>query len=147
MMFRPSGGQRKLATLRARANSEGLRVRLASGHDPSLKGTALYAMPWRHKGLRSQRWALVRKDYAHDIHVNDFWSWESEAAPELADMLNEQIKALPNTVMGVSAGPEGLGVHWSERGSMAELEFLMAWLSSFQNAMAAKLPSESVASA
>ncbi|UTA49380.1 hypothetical protein L1F30_07545 [Simiduia sp. 21SJ11W-1] len=141
MMFKPSGGQRKLAKLRGIANRAGLRVRLASGNNKALAGTALYAMPWVHKPLRSLQWALVRKDYVHEIHLNDVWSWEnSTQVPDAVKaLLAEEIPALPVSVMGVSAGAEGLGVNWSERGSEVELQAIMAWLTEMQNKLNDKL--------
>lgn len=138
MMFKPSGGQRKLARLRALANQTGLRVRLATAKTTELKGTALYAMPWRHKQLRALQWVLVRKSYAHEMHLNEHWSWESaEGVTEpIKALLSAEMRRLPSTVMGVSAGPEGLGVNWSERGSEAELRVLMAWLEDVQGKLA-----------
>lgn len=137
MMFQPSAGQRKLAKFRALANEKGLRVRLAGGNVSELKGTALYALPWQHKALKGEQWSLIFKGYDHDLHLLQRWACEGVGDPGLRALLLAQLPALPATVSGVSAGPEGLGVNWSERGSLEELLMLINWLTDLQAALLA----------
>jgi hypothetical protein len=137
MMFQPSGNQRRLASFRAAANRQGLRVRLAGGNVSELKGTALYALPWRLKKLRSEHWSLVRKSYQHELHLLGFWAWTGAENPRVRQLMLARLVELPVSVMGVSAGPEGLGVNWTEQGPAAELDGLIVWLTSVQDELAA----------
>lgn len=129
MMFQPSAGQKKLARMRALANRQGVRVSLASKAMAELVGSACYSLPWVDPSLQGLCWQLVRKSYSHGLHLNEFWSWQSDAASAPAiSVLSQQLALLPESVKSVIASPAGLGVYWKESGSEQELVFLLAWL-------------------
>ncbi|BFM11467.1 hypothetical protein R50072_16200 [Simiduia litorea] len=133
MMFQPSAGQKKLARMRAFANRQGVRVALASMAIPELLGSACYSLPWVDRSLQGLGWQLIRKSYPHEIHLNDFWSWQSEeATASVKQVLHQQLPLLPDSVVSVIASPGGLGVYWRESGSDKELEFLLVWLQETQ---------------
>lgn len=133
MMFRPSPRDRQLAALRGHANRQGIRVALAAGGIAELKGSARYAMPWAHKLLKAQRWSLVRKSYQHGLHLAGYWAWQGDAAPApLIPLLEGFVARLPDSVVALSAGPEGLSVNWREQGGLAVLQSLLSDLAELQ---------------
>lgn len=133
MMFRPSARDRRLASLRAHANEQGIRVALASAATAELKDSARYILPWPQKLLKSQRWGLVRKAYPHGLHIATYWAWQGEAAPAaLVPVLEGYVSGLPASVVALTAGPDGLSLNWREQGDVALLQSLLAGLAALQ---------------
>lgn len=147
MMFKPSPRDRQLASLRGHANRQGIWVALATGGIVELKGSARYAMPWAHKQLKAQRWSLVRKSYTHGLHLADYWAWDGEAAPAvLIPLLEPFVASLPESVVALSAGPEGLSVNWREHGDVALLQSLLSKLAGLQQQLYQTLSRSSMSS-
>lgn len=137
MMFQPNASERRLARLRQRAAELKMRVSLMHGKSPELEHTACYSCYWRHKSLTGQYWQLLRKGFAHGIHLADVWSWEGEpATSDLHPVIEQFLKELPDTVQALIASPQGLGVAWRERGDVEQVELINEKILSLQEKLA-----------
>ncbi len=131
MLMRPSPYQQKLAVLRNKAASAGLRVQLQSFKGQSL---AVYQKPWPSDGSRAWRsheWMLELKGYAHDIHFLGCWDWLGEPSPaeQSATCIQRAVQSLPSGVVYLSATKLGVSVYWNEAGGEAALQTIERLLS------------------
>ena len=132
MLMRPTAGQQKLARLRSRALELDLRVHMMPLPE-SVEGRrqcAAYCLPWSTDDGDAAPWLLVRGQYDHDIHFSGHWQWsDDQTAPQRwHGLLMPRLAELPESVVAVGNGPQGLCVYWRERGPERQLERLAEWL-------------------
>ncbi|WGL17267.1 hypothetical protein PVT68_02955 [Microbulbifer bruguierae] len=133
MWMKPSSRDRKLADLRQRAATSGLKVQMQPL--PASQGTgsaATYFSHWRNPRRLQTGWALELQRMSHEMHFEGVWDWrKGRAAPEPAlAPLKELIAALPADATGVYAADAGLGIQWGERSGNAGLAAIQAVLES-----------------
>lgn len=126
-MLQPTHRERRQAKLRTKARALGLNVHLQKLPQLIEGDTQNQAMPLYVQPKRTKReWCLVRTRYAHGAHVQQWWEYSSAERPSSAmqKALDEVLKTLPSSVMGVSRTPEGLGFFWTEKGGIEQLSAL-----------------------
>lgn len=111
LAMRPSPRQRQLALLRARAVSEGLRVRLRPG-EPEVD----YLLPWRSVDVAMA--AQLRVDAERD--KDEQWRIATQGVADAAAVANV-IVIFPSRVRRVAAHAEGLLARWEEGGTEADV--------------------------
>ena len=123
LMLKPSKRQQGLARLRARALEMGLQVHLL----PLSKGrssVSTYCRPWQEKGADKAAWTLERMTYEHDLHFFGEWSWQAglAAEPHWHGPLKALLPQIPQQLLAIGNGPQGLCCYWDERGGEMVLE-------------------------
>ncbi len=136
LLMQPSASQRRQAKLRQLAQSRGLRVHLqrppegANVDDPNMM--PMYCLPWNEQKDVRNVWSLVKKPYTHELHASGYWDWAK--APE---HYSEQqywssfwplLDQLPQRVVALSSGPQGLCCYWSELGGEGLVDDIAQWL-------------------
>ena len=129
LMLKPSKRQQGIAKLRARALDMNLQVHML----PLSKGrlsVPAYCRPWREKGADKAVWVLERMAYQHDLHFYKEWAWQADlvAAPQWHARLNELLPQIPQQLLAIGSGPQGLCCFWDERGGEPVLEEIAAIL-------------------
>ncbi len=81
-------------------------------------------------------WMLVRTSYEHEINFLGWWAWQGEARATSAELavLNNHLRALPESVRAISAGGKGVSVYWSEKGGEPVLQQLLNLISALKQA-------------
>lgn len=117
MMFRPSGRDRYLASIRQQAVELGIRVKLI----PDLEGhkkTAAYSLSFPSKqNLPRKTWVLLRASYEHDVHFYKDWDWakgSNKVGENMWADIREFLSELPPCIVGVELAPHSLSLYWSE---------------------------------
>lgn len=123
MLMQPSKHQKQLAKLRSQALKLGLKVQLQSHQDGMI---AVYEKPWPTDSLKKwsgDDWVLDVKSYCHEIHFWHNWDWQTEnTAPlECYEMIRQEVKKLPKSVVVLRATKLGIACHWKEAGGEAAL--------------------------
>lgn len=118
MWLKPSSRDKKLADLRQRAASSGLKVQLQPL--PESQGTgsaAVYFSQWRNPRRLQSGWALELQRMSHELNFDGVWDWRKKReAPDAAKpSLRELIALLPKDATAIFANDAGLGVQWHER--------------------------------
>ena len=118
MWLKPSSRDRKLAELRQRAASAGLKVQMQTL--PASQGVgnaAVYFAQWRNPRRLQTGWGLELQRMEHEMHFDGIWDWRNgRQAPEAAHApLKELLGMLPADACAVYANDSGLGVQWGER--------------------------------
>ncbi len=117
LMLKPSKRQQGVARLRARALEMSLQVHML----PLSKGQSsvpAYCRPWREKGIDKAPWVLERMTYEHDVHFYKKWAWQRDmvAAPHWHASLKALLPEVPEQLLAIGSGPQGLCCYWDERG-------------------------------
>lgn len=132
MWLKPSGRDRRLATLRQNAASSGLRVQMQSLPAAEGKGTAaVYFSQWRNPRRLQTGWALELQRMSHEMHFDGVWDWrKGRQAPELAQKpVKELLESLPADTTAIICSDSGLGVQWKERSGEDGLKAIQSALS------------------
>lgn len=137
LLIKPSPRQQRIAQLRTKAGSLGLRVSLQNHAGQSI---AVYEKPWpRNEQQRygGQEWSLERQSYQHEIHFNEWWAWKGNKprADAVLAILQEKLTELPKGVMAIEANGLGLRCYWSEQGTEETLKQLAGWLTDTSDAI------------
>ncbi|WP_199775618.1 hypothetical protein [Microbulbifer pacificus] len=132
MWLRPSGRDKKLAALRQRAASSGLKVQIQPL--PESQGTgnaAVYFSQWRNPRRLQSGWALELQRMSHELNFDGVWDWRKkrEAPAAAKSSLKELIAMLPADATAIFANDAGLGVQWHERSGDAGLDAIVHALS------------------
>lgn len=142
MLMQPTESQRRLIKRRETAQKLGLRVHLVPvpegiKNDEGSRQLAMYCLPWKTPERARIQWTLVRRQFSHGMHFCGVWDWDGEAAPvtDQQALSEADFAALPETVVAVAAGPQGLCCYWRERGSPQVVAAIAAWLESHAAAM------------
>ena len=132
LMLKPSRGTQRIAALRLQALQMGLIVQ--SHRHPAISADAqwmFYLQPWPSftKVAQMSTWALVKKNYSHEIHLKGQWDFQGTAPQQtIAAILKNHLEQLPEQVAGIEATSAGIGIYWNERGGEKMLKLLSAWL-------------------
>lgn len=108
LAMRPSPRQRRIAGLRTRAFSEGLRVQLRPG-EPDVD----YLLSWRGTDAAIAAQLHVDADRAGE---GAEWRVTSQGAAVSAALI-DALAAFPSSVRHVAAHAEGLAARWGEAGT------------------------------
>lgn len=133
--LKPSSRDRKLAELRQRAATSGLKVQMQPL--PASQGTgnaAVYFSQWRNPRRLQTGWALELQRMAHEVNFDGVWDWRNDRPAAEAAMapLRELVGMLPADATGVYANDSGLGVQWRERSGAPGLVRLQEALSTMR---------------
>ncbi|WP_299593057.1 hypothetical protein [uncultured Microbulbifer sp.] len=133
--LKPSSRDRKLAELRQRAATSGLKVQIQALPDSQPKGNAaVYFSQWRNPRRLQAGWALELQRMAHEVNFDGVWDWRNgREAPQPAKApLKELLGMLPADATAVYANDSGLGVQWHERSGDKGLAALQEALASMR---------------
>lgn len=119
MLIQPSKRQRRLAKLRAAATQNGLRVRMSPLPPKSKRAgesVAVYFRSWEDPKKRRKTWMLARQSIDHGVHFADDWDWVDDRRPTQLDelALKAALADLPESVLGLEATGQTLGLYWLE---------------------------------
>lgn len=133
--LKPSSRDRKLAELRQRAATSGLKVQIQPL--PASQGTgnaAVYFSQWRNPRRLQTGWALELQRMAHEVNFDGVWDWRNDRPAVEAAMapLKELVGMLPADATAVYANDSGLGVQWRERSGDPGLARLQEALSTMR---------------
>ncbi len=119
MMMQPSARQRQEIALRGQAIKLGLRVHILplkvgaeTRHIPA------YCLPWKTDRADHRHWLLQRRSFEHELHFWKEWAWTegAEGDKKWHDALRGLLPEMPDTVVAVGNGPQGLCIYWTEKG-------------------------------
>lgn len=133
MLMQPTPSQRREAKLRKKALDLGLRVHLQplpkdAGTETRSKMIAAYCLPWENSKDANNVWILVKTKYSHGLHFSGPWDWEREAEGGNLLALQQSLEAVPERVVAIASGPQGLCCYWDELGGEQVLEDIANWL-------------------
>lgn len=134
LMLQPNAQHQRVAHLRALAIQKKLKVHLDTLHDEEI---AVYQIPWPST-LKLQygdvNWCLVKQKHPHEIHFEGRWEWRGRVTPmqPVIGYVQQHLAQLPESVQALAATPQGLSCYWNERGGVATLETIDAWLKQAQ---------------
>jgi hypothetical protein len=140
LMLQPSRGLQKIAALRQKAMQMGLVVQ-AHRH-PGITDQdqwMFYLMPWPSFINTSKivTWALIHKNFAHEVHLKGQWDFQAPAPDErISQTLKAQLETLPEQVIGIESTTAGVGVYWNEKGGEKQLALINAWLDDLVSTLA-----------
>jgi hypothetical protein len=141
MMLQPSGAERRQAELRSRAMKLGLSISIGALPRQATdleapEQMAIYRLPRYHTRALGERWQLVRAAYSHDQHFLQRWAWQGSGRPGSAEKtsLEEVVRQLPESVLGLGADSGGWYCYWTESRQPGELERLYDALTSLSRA-------------
>ncbi|SDK23273.1 hypothetical protein [Microbulbifer yueqingensis] len=138
MWLKPSGRDRRLASLRQRAAAAGMIVQMSALPESRGEGTAaVYIARWEDPRRLLTGWVLELQRMAHDMHFSGRWDWRNDrSAPEKAwQLLREMLAALPDDALGIHATQAGLGVQWREQTGDRGMDMLVTALEEFRPAI------------
>jgi len=133
MLMRPSQRQQRQLKLRNCATRMGLRVHMmplpslgaGSQQGPS-SPCATYCLAWPPEQADTSGWLLLKGKMEHEIHFHGVWVWATNQAAEehWHPLLRAVLNAIPNGVLGLGNGPQGLSVYWNEVGDENDVKVL-----------------------
>lgn len=121
--LKPRGKQSQLENMRLLARSKGVLYSLR--RLPPLKtdtqqsdALAVYTLSPNEKISGVDEWILRRTQYAHDLNFFNVWDWANEHRPpeSIQQFLLKRLFNLPASVVGISAGHNGVAFFWKEEG-------------------------------
>jgi hypothetical protein len=128
LAMRPSPRQRQLASLRARALGEGLRVRLRPG-----EREVDYLLPWRSLD------AVIASQITVDAERGEGDEWRITAqGMAVTAPLSNALATFPLHIRRVLAHPEGVSARWGESGSVEEVVDIARSLRALRDACASR---------
>lgn len=142
MLMQPTPAQRREASLRKEASSQGLRVHfqpIPEGCDFQSRNNqaVTYCLPWQHQSDIKNQWLLVRKRFAHELHFSEQWDWvqkpKAAVAAQVENALRDVLVDTPDFVFAVASGPQGLCGFWSEMGEVEKVRVIGQWLKASAN--------------
>lgn len=117
-MMRPTPAQKRRDSLRLAARELGLGVgfkRLPARATDTAEPESVPVYSLQVKG--GSHWLLVRSDYAHEMHLLQWWQPVGAPAPEaVTAYLREFLPKLPSDVAALGGQSSQLQVFWKERG-------------------------------
>jgi len=143
MMMQPNSRQRKEIACRERAATLGLKVHLlpmpeAGGSRP----VPAYCLPWKSDRADLSAWILVRSGFEHELHFQGLWQWAagSPAAEYWHPAIRQALEQLPDSVLALGNGPQGLSIFWNETGDLAQLDTFLTVLQTLSGGAARGRP-------
>lgn len=148
MLMQPTPTQRREARLRQSALELGLRVHLQAvpketDTDARAKMMAAYCLPWASSKDANNAWILVKTKYSHGLHFSGPWDWEKEAEGGNFLALQQSLETVPERVVAIASGPQGLCCYWDELGGEQVLEEIATWLKATAPKLATRRPASS----
>ncbi len=145
MLIQPSRRQRRLAKLRAAAVTHGLRVRtmrMPEGSAGAGREVTLYYHPWPDNKTLKHTWLLTRQAYSHGLHFAENWDWTNgRAAPaDWHEIIRRALPSLPDSVVGVEAASQSLGLCWLEQTGGKTVDEATAEISDWLKNLMKELP-------
>lgn len=127
LMLKPSRYQQNIASLRSKALKVGLQVHSLPLKSSGDKLVPAYCLPWKKSSDDRKPWLLERRRFKHEVHFSGEWDWvESLQADDVwSAALKGVLDQLPESVLAVGNGPQGLCCFWSERGGEVTLDQLV----------------------
>lgn len=137
--LKPRGRQSRIEKLRLLAREKGALYSLR--RLPPLKtdleqsaAVPVYTMAPSEKMMGMEEWILRRTEYSHDVNFFKEWDWANEHRPpqSVQDFLLKRLINLPESVVGFSAGQNGVAIFWMEEGDEQTLQELIDFLKHIQ---------------
>ncbi len=137
-MMRPDPVQKNKEKLRMLARASGVHYSIrnlpkqADEQDAPEPSPVYFTPPSETQNTAS--WMLVRTGYEHEIHFLGWWAWQGETRATSAELavLNEHLKALPESVRAISAGGKGACIYWGEKGGEPVLQQILSLISALK---------------
>ena len=122
MVLQPNSRQRQLAALRQAALKRGISVRLDSSNKKA-PPIAVYSLAWPIS-MKTGRFYLKKQDFAHDLHLLDYWYWEGDGRPpdNWLPPLKEILQLMPEDIVGIECTKHSLGLFWLEKHNQTTLD-------------------------
>lgn len=122
LMLKPNKYLQRLAGLRTKALSLGLRVHMLPLEGESEQVSA-YCHQWDKKDADRKPWLLRRTSYAHELNFYNEWAWQKgmEADACWHQKISSILDNAPSQLLAIGKGPQGLCCYWNERGGEAVL--------------------------
>ncbi|MFO1370829.1 MAG: hypothetical protein U1F46_17755 [Marinagarivorans sp.] len=140
LMLKPTSGLQRIARLRQKAAQMGLLVQAHQHPAITTEGEWMfYLLPWPSftPSAKLATWALLRKNFSHDIHLKGQWDFCPPAPSQLiGQTLKTQLENLPEHITGIESTSAGVGVYWNERGGERQLALIYAWLDDLVSSLA-----------
>lgn len=138
MLMQPTSQQRRLAKLRTQASQRGIQVGTSVWPDKHNKPVNLvrYTLPWQRSQKKVQNFLLMRKDYAHELHIAQNWQanpTSGAVSPAVKSLL--ETENIPVAIAAIGQNPSGVYIDWVEGGEQS-LESASAFLTRFEQAAA-----------
>jgi hypothetical protein len=134
MMMRPDPIQKNKEQMRAIAYSKGIRFTIKklpqqlSELEPPAPIPVYFFAPSKTSG--DTDWILLRTSYEHGAHFMGHWAWQKQPRATAAEetILVNYLPRLPESVLGVSSGGQGVCVYWRETGGIEALALIIELL-------------------
>ena len=122
MVLQPNNRQRQLAELRQTALKRGISVRLDSSNKTA-SPIAVYSLAWPIS-VKTGRFYLKKQDFAHDLHLLDYWYWQGDGRPPNSWLppLKAMLRLLPEDIVGIECTKHSLGLFWLEKCNQTTLD-------------------------
>jgi hypothetical protein len=131
-MLKPSSGMQKIASLRENAMKMGLIVQAHRHPGINQEGQWMfYLLPWPSftASAKIVTWALLQKNFSHEVHLKGQWDFQNPAPIEqIAQLLKTHLETLPDNIIGIESTSAGVGIYWNEQGGEKRLALIYAWL-------------------
>jgi len=131
MLMQPNARQRREIAYRDKAISLGLKVHLLPlPEGQGSRQVPAYCLPWHSDKADARPWLLVKGTFDHELHFCSHWDWfgGQVAAPEWHPTLERALNNIPDSILAIANGPQGLCVFWSEKGDISLLDEFVALL-------------------
>jgi len=131
MMMQPNARQRREIAYRDKALSLGLKVHLLPlPLGQGSRQVPAYCLPWRSDKADARPWLLVKGTFDHELHFCSHWDWfgDQPAAPEWHSPLKHALNNIPDSILAIANGPQGLCVFWNEKGDLSLLDEFVSLL-------------------
>lgn len=125
-MMRLNPSEQRQEALRRAARDLGLAVRLQPWPSAAGDGTKIFLPTYSLPAKGGNRWHLTRANYAHDLHLHQWWSSRVEQRPpaHVLPLLDDVLPGLPPGVEALGANEMGVYICWRERGGPEALDAL-----------------------
>lgn len=133
LLMQPTPSQRREAKLRKLAMESGLRVHMqkypeGAETDGRAKTITSYCLPWADKKDARDAWVLVKTKYDHGLHFHGQWDWNKKADLVKEAALRRSLDTVPERVVAIASGPQGLCCYWNELGGEGVVKEIDEWL-------------------
>lgn len=141
MLMRPSQRQQRQLKLRNCATQQGLRVHMmplptlgAGSQEGPSRPCAAYCLAWPPQHADTSGWLLLKGKLEHEIHFHGVWVWATNQAADdyWHALLRTVLQSLPDGVLALGNGPQGLSIYWNEVGDEAAVKALADLLKDLQ---------------
>ncbi|MGH1440294.1 MAG: hypothetical protein ACRBBR_09310 [Cellvibrionaceae bacterium] len=135
MIMKPSRRDQRLASLRQKAASLGLQVRMS---DYEGRATAVYSFPV-DLPKNTPAWQLLKQSYSHGIHFHGRWQLLENSAKVptgLENTIKHYIDNLYDDVVGIEVDKKAVRLWWLENPKAETVEDIQESLKQLYKAIA-----------